>query len=197
MKPRSEHPYRFIFSYPAVLRHAGHAGVIRLAIEKKRNRQPVGQTCQFHRFTKSFLFMAGQIDAAPRNYCHPVFHLLHPCWYLHMMGGEGPVPSDSEPNGAEADENRTRSEDRLKITLKYEDLRALSLSFDDLDYAEMETRRVIWELLDEASRQTWLRQLRRPVADRGAAPARRRLHPVFHGAAAGSYSPAGGGEIAV
>ncbi len=46
------------------------------------------------------------------------------------------------------------SEDRLKITLKYEDLRALSLSFDDLDYAEMETRRVIWELLDEASRQT-------------------------------------------
>lgn len=43
------------------------------------------------------------------------------------------------------------SEDRLKITLKYEDLRALSLSFDDLDYAQMETRRVIWELLDEAA----------------------------------------------
>ena len=44
------------------------------------------------------------------------------------------------------------SEDRLKITLKYEDLRALSLSFDDLDYAQMETRRVIWELLDEAGK---------------------------------------------
>ena len=39
-------------------------------------------------------------------------------------------------------------EDRLRITLNQADLEQLSISFEELDYGRMETRRIIWELLD-------------------------------------------------
>ena len=47
----------------------------------------------------------------------------------------------------------TCGEDRLKITLARDDLHDMAISFEELNYAKMETRRVIWELLDQANRQ--------------------------------------------
>lgn len=43
-------------------------------------------------------------------------------------------------------------ENALKVTLTREDMERMRLAFDDLDYANAETRRVIWNILDEAKR---------------------------------------------
>ncbi|MBQ6892886.1 MAG: adaptor protein MecA [Clostridia bacterium] len=40
----------------------------------------------------------------------------------------------------------------LKVTLSREDMELYDLEFDMLDYANSETRRVIWSILDEAKR---------------------------------------------
>ena len=44
--------------------------------------------------------------------------------------------------------------DKLKITLGHEELLKNSMSFDSLDYNNMETRKLIWDLLEEAKRST-------------------------------------------
>ena len=41
---------------------------------------------------------------------------------------------------------------KIRIQLNDEDMRELNISFDEMDYSNIETRRVIWTLLDEARR---------------------------------------------
>ena len=42
---------------------------------------------------------------------------------------------------------------KIKILLDMEDMKALDISFEEMDYSNIETRRVIWTLLDEARRE--------------------------------------------
>jgi negative regulator of genetic competence, sporulation and motility len=46
------------------------------------------------------------------------------------------------------------SEEKLKLTLCKEDLEKYKLKPDELDYDKTETRRVIWQILDEAKKKT-------------------------------------------
>lgn len=46
------------------------------------------------------------------------------------------------------------SENKIKISLTKEDLDGYSITADDIDYDNTETRRVFWTLLDEAKRKT-------------------------------------------
>ncbi len=46
------------------------------------------------------------------------------------------------------------SENKIKISLTKADLDAYSITSDDIDYDNTETRRVFWTLLDEAKRKT-------------------------------------------
>jgi negative regulator of genetic competence, sporulation and motility len=47
------------------------------------------------------------------------------------------------------------SENKLKITLTNEDMAALDITFEDMNYEDNTyTRRVLWEILDKAKRQT-------------------------------------------
>ena len=41
-------------------------------------------------------------------------------------------------------------ENKIVVELSAEDMEALDITFDDMDYANIETRRVIWTLLDRA-----------------------------------------------
>ena len=45
-------------------------------------------------------------------------------------------------------------EGRLKITLQKEDMSRMEMSYEELDYSNMQTRKMIWEILDEANRKT-------------------------------------------
>lgn len=42
---------------------------------------------------------------------------------------------------------------RLKVLLEQDDLQQLDISFEEMDYGNMETKRVVWTLLDKARRQ--------------------------------------------
>lgn len=46
------------------------------------------------------------------------------------------------------------SEEKLKLTLGKEDLEKYSLKPEELDYDKTETRRVIWQILDDAKKRT-------------------------------------------
>ncbi len=46
------------------------------------------------------------------------------------------------------------SENKLKVTLDAADMKNLSLSCDDIDYDNTETRRALWSILDEAKHKT-------------------------------------------
>lgn len=46
------------------------------------------------------------------------------------------------------------SEEKLKLTLCKEDLEKYSLKIEELDYDKTETRRVIWQILDDAKKRT-------------------------------------------
>lgn len=46
------------------------------------------------------------------------------------------------------------SESKLKVTLTPEDMKALQLSCDDIDYDSTGTRRAFWSILDEAKQKT-------------------------------------------
>lgn len=46
------------------------------------------------------------------------------------------------------------SEEKLKLTLCKEDLEKYSLKPEELDYDKTETRRVIWQILDDAKKRT-------------------------------------------
>ncbi len=46
------------------------------------------------------------------------------------------------------------SESKLKVTLSAADMKALSLSCEDLDYDNTTTRRAFWSILDEAKQRT-------------------------------------------
>lgn len=46
------------------------------------------------------------------------------------------------------------SESKLKVTLSAADMKALSLSCEDLDYDNTSTRRAFWSILDEAKQRT-------------------------------------------
>ncbi len=46
------------------------------------------------------------------------------------------------------------SEEKLKLTLCKEDLEKYSIKIDELDYDKTETRRVIWQILDDAKKRT-------------------------------------------
>ena len=46
------------------------------------------------------------------------------------------------------------SEEKLKLTLAKEDLERYSLRIEELDYDKTETRRVIWQILDDAKKRT-------------------------------------------
>lgn len=46
------------------------------------------------------------------------------------------------------------SESKLKVTLSAADMKLLSLSCDDIDYDNTETRRAFWNILDEAKHKT-------------------------------------------
>lgn len=43
-------------------------------------------------------------------------------------------------------------EEKISVTLTKNDLTALDITYEDLDYSNIETRRVIWTILDEARR---------------------------------------------
>jgi negative regulator of genetic competence, sporulation and motility len=45
------------------------------------------------------------------------------------------------------------SEDRIVVELSAQDMADLEISFEELDYSNIETRRVIWTLLDRAGRE--------------------------------------------
>lgn len=45
------------------------------------------------------------------------------------------------------------AEDRIIVDLTKEDLQELDITYDDMDYSTIETRRVIWTLLDEAGKK--------------------------------------------
>ena len=44
--------------------------------------------------------------------------------------------------------------DRLKILLGGEDLTKFDISFNELDYSKAQTKRVVWQLLDKARKET-------------------------------------------
>ncbi|HOD02997.1 MAG TPA: adaptor protein MecA, partial [Clostridiales bacterium] len=44
------------------------------------------------------------------------------------------------------------NEDKIVVQLTSMDLKTLDITYEDMDYANIETRRVIWTLLDEARR---------------------------------------------
>lgn len=46
------------------------------------------------------------------------------------------------------------SESKLKVTLSATDMKSLSLSCEDIDYDNTETRRAFWSILDEAKHKT-------------------------------------------
>jgi len=47
------------------------------------------------------------------------------------------------------------NEDKLKITLTNEDMAALDITYEDMNYeGDTNTKRVLWEILDKAKRQT-------------------------------------------
>lgn len=43
-------------------------------------------------------------------------------------------------------------EERITVTLSHEDMHRLDITYDEMDYSNIETRRVIWTVLDEAKR---------------------------------------------
>ncbi len=45
-----------------------------------------------------------------------------------------------------------QNEDKIVVELSSHDLQTLDITYEDMDYANIETRRVIWTLLDEARR---------------------------------------------
>ncbi len=45
-----------------------------------------------------------------------------------------------------------QNEDKIVVELSSHDLKTLDITYEDMDYANIETRRVIWTLLDEARR---------------------------------------------
>jgi len=52
-------------------------------------------------------------------------------------------------------ELRLLSENKLKITLTNEDMALLDITYEEMDYPDdLGTRRVLWEILDQAKRQT-------------------------------------------
>ena len=44
------------------------------------------------------------------------------------------------------------AEDRIIVDLTDEDLRELDITYEDMDYSTIETRRVIWTVLDAAGK---------------------------------------------
>lgn len=43
-------------------------------------------------------------------------------------------------------------EEKITVTLSHEDMHRLDITYDEMDYSNIETRRVIWTVLDEAKR---------------------------------------------
>ena len=43
-------------------------------------------------------------------------------------------------------------EEKISVTLSNEDMHELDITYDEMDYSNIETRRVIWTILDEAKR---------------------------------------------
>ena len=43
-------------------------------------------------------------------------------------------------------------EEKIAVTLSDEDMQKLDITYDEMDYSNIETRRVIWTILDEAKR---------------------------------------------
>ncbi len=43
-------------------------------------------------------------------------------------------------------------EEKIAVTLSHEDMHELNITYDEMDYSNIETRRVIWTVLDEAKR---------------------------------------------
>ena len=43
-------------------------------------------------------------------------------------------------------------EEKIAVTLSHEDMHELDITYDEMDYSNIETRRVIWTVLDEAKR---------------------------------------------
>jgi negative regulator of genetic competence, sporulation and motility len=46
------------------------------------------------------------------------------------------------------------SENKLKIILTNEDMAALDITYEDMNYDDTNTKRVVWKILDEAKRRT-------------------------------------------
>ena len=44
------------------------------------------------------------------------------------------------------------AEDRIIVDLTQQDMTELDITYEDMDYSTIETRRVIWTLLDKAGR---------------------------------------------
>ncbi len=44
------------------------------------------------------------------------------------------------------------SDEKISVTLTENDMRDFDITYDELDYSNIETRRVIWTILDEAAR---------------------------------------------
>ena len=47
----------------------------------------------------------------------------------------------------------SNSEGKITVALSNEDMNELDITYDELDYSNIETRRVIWTLLDKAGQQ--------------------------------------------
>ena len=42
--------------------------------------------------------------------------------------------------------------EKIAVTLSHQDMNELDITYDEMDYSNIETRRVIWTVLDEAKR---------------------------------------------
>ena len=42
------------------------------------------------------------------------------------------------------------NDEKIRVTLSREDMKSLDITYDEMDYSNIETRRVIWTVLDEA-----------------------------------------------
>ena len=71
----------------------------------------------------------------------------------------------------------SNSEGKITVALSNEDMNELDITYDELDYSNIETRRVIWTLLDKAGQQLGKTQ---PPSLRGAASIRSLLSVSMH-----------------
>ena len=47
---------------------------------------------------------------------------------------------------------QAHGDEKISVTLSHQDMNELDITYDEMDYSNIETRRVIWTILDEAKR---------------------------------------------